>query len=100
MKPSRAAAGRDHISSLSDELLVAILTGLHSTAAAARTSVLSCRWIRIWTKILDLIFLDDSSPDAVDSALHAYAAPEMETFTAGLTDMSCPVSAAHAATWL
>jgi hypothetical protein len=97
MEPSRPAAGRDHINGLSNELLVAILTGRHSAAAAAQTSVLSRLWIRAWTKILDLIFLDDSSPDAVDCALHAYAAPEMETFTAGLTDMSLPVSAASGA---
>ncbi|CAL5086256.1 unnamed protein product [Urochloa decumbens] len=101
MEPSRAASGRDRISSLSDELLVTILAGLHSTAAAARTSVLSRRWRRVWTQIPDLIFLDDSSsPEAVDSALAAHSAPAIDTFAVALTDMSRPVSAARAASWL
>ncbi|PUZ72417.1 hypothetical protein GQ55_2G392400 [Panicum hallii var. hallii] len=96
-----AAAGHDRISGLCDDLLVTILVGLHSAAEAARTSVLSRRWRRVWTKIPELILLDDSSsPDAVDSALAAYSAPEMDRFAVGLTDMSRPVCAARAASWL
>ena len=101
MEPSRAAADRDRISGLCDNLLVTILAGLKSAGEAARTSVLSRRWRCVWTKIPDLIFLDDSSsPDAVDYALDAYSAPTMDTFAVGLTDMPRPVSAARAASWL
>ncbi|WVZ66291.1 hypothetical protein U9M48_015534 [Paspalum notatum var. saurae] len=94
------AADLDRISGLPDELLVTILAGLRSAAAAARTSVLSHRWRRVWTKIPDLIFLDDSTPDTVDAAIAAYTAPVMERFAVGLEDLSRPVDAARAAAWL
>lgn len=101
MESSRAASGLDRITGLSEDLLVTILAGLHSTAAAARTSILSSRWRRVWTKVPDLIFLDDdSSSDSVDAAITAYTEPTMERFAVGLDDMSRPVSAARAAAWL
>ncbi|KAG0545297.1 hypothetical protein BDA96_02G349200 [Sorghum bicolor] len=101
MESSRTASGLDRISGLSEDLLVTILAGLHSTATAARTSVLSSRWRRVWTKVPDFIFLDDdSSPDSVDAAITAYAAPAMERFAVGLDDMSRPVTASRAAAWL
>ncbi|KAL6656727.1 hypothetical protein ACP70R_004507 [Stipagrostis hirtigluma subsp. patula] len=103
MEPSQALVegDLDRISGLSDDLLCSILTELHSAAEAARTSVLSRRWRRVWTKIPDLIFLEDvSSPAAVDAALAAHSAPTVGNFAVGLTDMSRPVDAARAAAWL
>lgn len=101
MESLGADSGLDRISGLSEDLLVSIVTGLNSTAAAARTSVLSSRWRRVWTKIPDFIFLDDdSSPDSVDAAITAYSAPAMQRFAVGFEDMSRPVTAARAAAWL
>ncbi|CAO2144547.1 unnamed protein product [Urochloa humidicola] len=50
------SSGKDHISSLPDELLHNILLRLDSARAAAHTSVLSRRWRRIWTHLPKLIF--------------------------------------------
>jgi hypothetical protein len=61
MESSRAASGLDRISGLSEDLLVTILAALHSTAPAARTSVLSSRWRHVWTKVPDFIFLNNDS---------------------------------------
>ena len=44
----------DRISSLPDDLMRRILLRLGSTRAAARTSVLSRRWQRIWAHLPDL----------------------------------------------
>ncbi|GJN32663.1 hypothetical protein PR202_gb21183 [Eleusine coracana subsp. coracana] len=100
-KSSRVAGGQDRISGLSDELLETILNRLHSAADAARTSVLSRRWRSVWTRIPDLIFLNDvASPDAVDAAMAAHSAPAIDRLAVALADMSRPVSAARAAAWL
>ncbi|KAL6656733.1 hypothetical protein ACP70R_004513 [Stipagrostis hirtigluma subsp. patula] len=75
--------GTDRLSALPDELLQAVLARLPSTAAAARTSVLSHRWRRAWAGVPALSFHVDqqrplgplsSTADAVDAALAAYSA--------------------------
>ncbi|CAN6168368.1 unnamed protein product [Urochloa humidicola] len=48
--------GADRISSLPDDLLHVILLSLRDTAAAARTSVLSRRWRRVWAHVPGLSF--------------------------------------------
>nr|XP_015646023.1 putative F-box/LRR-repeat protein At5g02700 [Oryza sativa Japonica Group] len=70
------AAGRscevdeDYISGLPDDLLHNILLRLRSTAAAARTSVLSRRWLRVWAHLPDLEHGNFRAPAAaVDSVL-------------------------------
>lgn len=71
------AAGRscevdeeDYISGLPDDLLHNILLRLRSTAAAARTSVLSRRWLRVWAHLPDLELGNFRAPAAaVDSVL-------------------------------
>ncbi|KAK3120240.1 hypothetical protein QOZ80_9AG0684190 [Eleusine coracana subsp. coracana] len=73
----------DRISCLPDELLQGILLCLGSALAAARTSVLSRRWRRVWTYLPELFLSDNedlalSFPDTVDAALAAYAAPTLE----------------------
>jgi hypothetical protein len=90
----------DHISGLSDDLLHHILAFLHSAAAVARTSVLSRRWRLVWKQIPDLIFLEESSPDAVDAALAAHTAPTLDKFAVALPRASGRVPAARFAAWL
>ncbi|PNT66401.1 hypothetical protein BRADI_3g11042v3, partial [Brachypodium distachyon] len=65
-------ASSDRISSLPDDLIILILTHLGSAAAAARTSVLSRRWRRIWTHLPEL-FLNEpaATSDSIDAALAA-----------------------------
>ncbi|TVU38533.1 hypothetical protein EJB05_11908, partial [Eragrostis curvula] len=51
----------DRISDLPDDLLLRILARLQSTAQAARTSVLSRRWRRVWVHVPEL-FLTYGAP--------------------------------------
>ncbi|KAL6656732.1 hypothetical protein ACP70R_004512 [Stipagrostis hirtigluma subsp. patula] len=75
--------GVDRISSLPDDLLHSILLRLPGgTAGAARTSVLSRRWRRVWTGLPELSFHHGGQPvlatarahDQIDAALAACAA--------------------------
>ncbi|GJN11453.1 hypothetical protein PR202_ga29648 [Eleusine coracana subsp. coracana] len=66
--------GEDHISGLPDDLLHLILLRLGSTRVAARTSVLSRRWRRVWTHLPRLDLFNEEPPprlflDYVDAAL-------------------------------
>jgi hypothetical protein len=90
----------DHISGLTDDLLHYILSYLHSAPAAAQTSVLSRRWRSVWKLIPDLIFLEESSPDAVDAALAAHTAPTLDKLAVVLAKASGRVAAARVAAWL
>ncbi|XP_052160819.1 putative F-box/LRR-repeat protein At5g02700 [Oryza glaberrima] len=88
------AAGRscevdeeDYISGLPDDLLHNILLRLRSTAAAARTSVLSRRWLRVWAHLPDLELGNfrapaaavDSVLDSIDAAMAASQAPAIDS---------------------
>ncbi|GJM91016.1 hypothetical protein PR202_ga07351 [Eleusine coracana subsp. coracana] len=66
-----SAAARDRISRLPDDLLHGILVRLRSTAAAARTSLLSRRWRHVWTQLPEIVFDNPHGPaaDTVDAAL-------------------------------
>ncbi|EAZ40224.1 hypothetical protein OsJ_24669 [Oryza sativa Japonica Group] len=80
--------GVDRISHLPEELIQNILVRLPSVDAAARTSVLSRRWRRVWTRLPSLSFQCDSEkPGAIDAALAAYSAPALNRLA---------LSAAHA----
>nr|XP_034581020.1 putative F-box/LRR-repeat protein At5g02930 [Setaria viridis] len=77
-------AGEDRISGLPDHLLHRILLGHPdlSTFDAARTSVLSRQWRRVWADLPDLSFSYSGEPgsyarthDRIDAALDAYSAP-------------------------
>ncbi|KAF8664425.1 hypothetical protein HU200_054597 [Digitaria exilis] len=80
-----AAAGVDRITDLPDDVLHMILARLPSTTDAARTSVLSRRWRRVWAGVPALSFRYHESPssssaqqvyqlDRIDAALSGHAA--------------------------
>ncbi|GJN04521.1 hypothetical protein PR202_ga22077 [Eleusine coracana subsp. coracana] len=73
--PLAGECGVDRISCLPDELLHVILLCLESSRAAARTSVLSHRWRRVWAHLPALVLFDNELPppsssfqDTVDAA--------------------------------
>ncbi|TVU41090.1 hypothetical protein EJB05_14584, partial [Eragrostis curvula] len=67
----RLPGGKDLISDLPDDILHHILVRLSSTAAAARTSVLSRRWRYIWASVPELhirklkLQLDSTPPSEI-----------------------------------
>ncbi|KAM0916736.1 hypothetical protein ACQ4PT_010065 [Festuca glaucescens] len=63
----------DCLSALPDDVLLHLLRDL-STTTAARTSVLSRRWRRLWALLPDLYFVLDANPDSVRGALAALEA--------------------------
>ncbi|PAN16549.1 hypothetical protein PAHAL_3G068200 [Panicum hallii] len=59
LHPGGGGGGKDRISDLPDEVLLNVLSGLGSTAEAARTSALARRWRRarpLWTELHVLVF--------------------------------------------
>ena len=52
---SAGAGSEDHLSALHDDLLLRILV-LLDTTEAARTSVLACRWKRLWRNLPEVRF--------------------------------------------
>ncbi|CAN6199365.1 unnamed protein product [Urochloa humidicola] len=111
----------DCISGLPDELLHDILLRLESTRAAARTSVLSRRWRRVWAHLPELVFDGDgtdadsddedsaapppaaSFPDSIDSALRGYSSSTIvESLDISLpSDSGCPaIPARRVGSWL
>ncbi|KAF8733371.1 hypothetical protein HU200_014978 [Digitaria exilis] len=91
----------DLISGLPDELLHGILVVLRCARATARTSVLSCRWRRVWAHLPEL-HLDEpavSSPDTVDGALADYLAPSLDRLAISLPYHDRAL-AGRAAPWL
>ncbi|GJN11431.1 hypothetical protein PR202_ga29625 [Eleusine coracana subsp. coracana] len=97
----------DRISSLPDELLRRILVSLHSTRAAARTSLLSRRWRHLWTDLPEIVLgSDDAAPqpalfiDLVDAALAASSTtrplPRLEI----VMPSSSYISSGIASSWL
>uniref|UniRef100_A0A0E0ECU5 F-box domain-containing protein n=1 Tax=Oryza meridionalis TaxID=40149 RepID=A0A0E0ECU5_9ORYZ len=75
--------GVDRISNLPNDILAFILGQLGDTRKAAVTSVLSRRWINLWTQVDILILRYDKPPDSrfVQEALaaHAHATEGSET---------------------
>ncbi|XP_037463675.1 uncharacterized protein LOC119335686 [Triticum dicoccoides] len=66
--------GADVISALPEDLLLQVLSRLRCARAAARTSLLSRRWSRLWTRLTGFTFRDlalHSLQSALDSLVHA-----------------------------
>ena len=66
-----AAAGEDRLSALPSDVLVLILLKL-STRAAARTSVLSRSWRRVWALLPTLSFDETADPGQLRDALDGH----------------------------
>ncbi|PUZ68781.1 hypothetical protein GQ55_2G056200 [Panicum hallii var. hallii] len=64
----------DLISALPDDVLLSVLLRLPSAAAAARTSVLSRRWRRLWARLPELWFPHPADPLALARSRAALAA--------------------------
>ncbi|XP_039794040.1 F-box/FBD/LRR-repeat protein At1g16930-like isoform X2 [Panicum virgatum] len=71
---SDAAAGEDRLSGLPDDVLVLILLRLHTAAAAARTSILSRRWRRLWAILPELHFAVAPEPASTRAILESHEA--------------------------
>ncbi|CAN6338774.1 unnamed protein product [Urochloa humidicola] len=106
----RRRSGEDLISGLPDELLHAVLVRLGSARAAARTSVLSRRWRRVWAHMPELL-LDSPSPppgpapasflDAVDGALAGCLSPALDRLAISLNaDSDLRAPARRVVPWL
>ncbi|CAO1941621.1 unnamed protein product [Urochloa humidicola] len=102
-------AGPDRISGLPDDLLHVIMLHLPCTADAARTSVLSRRWRRVWTGLPKLSLRYQTQPaissrlayhDRVDSALAACLAPTVHLLEITMPCGSLYVPTSHVSPWL
>jgi hypothetical protein len=79
LSSSAASAGEDRLSALPNDVLVSILLHL-STRTAARTSVLSRHWRRIWALLPTLRFCKAPDPHRLRDALDAREAPVRDLF--------------------
>ncbi|CAM0153266.1 unnamed protein product [Urochloa decumbens] len=71
------ALQEDLLSALPDDLLLVVLLRLPSAAGAARTSVLSRRWRRLWADLPWLLFPEPADLVGMRPALAALAAPAL-----------------------
>ncbi|TVU40442.1 hypothetical protein EJB05_13907, partial [Eragrostis curvula] len=91
--PFDAGDGEDRLSGLPDDILVLILLRLDNATAAARTSVLSRRWRRIWTLLPELRFPFSPGPHHIASALAAHEAVLRALLVGTMDAASEPVAA-------
>ncbi|KAM0875914.1 hypothetical protein ACQ4PT_036500 [Festuca glaucescens] len=68
----RLPPSSDRISALSDDMLILVLSRLGSVHAAARTGLLSRRWLGLWTSLAHPAFCTDAS-DKIEAALARFS---------------------------
>ncbi|CAN6180927.1 unnamed protein product [Urochloa humidicola] len=92
LSSSDTGVGEDRLSALPDDVLVLILLRLCSTAGAARTSVLSHRWRRVWAFLPDLRFGPAPDGHRIGDILRGPDPPPPLHFISVFTEDSSPGS--------